>query len=481
MIAGSHGPRLAVMMFVQYFALGAWIVPLGTFLRTSATSGGMSFSPSEVAWIYNSSAIAALIAPLLLGMLADHLFSAQKLLAILNLVGAGLVFYAGQICTLHQPLIAEAALVSAEAKSLAVKDAFQPLFITMLAYSMCNALILPLTNIVSYRHLANPTKWFGPVRMLGTLGWIAVSLSLDMFGKPFSPEPLYWASAVSLLMAVYAWTLPSTPPVGHGRGFREIMGIPALKLLRLNSFRVLLITIFILAGVQQFYVLYANSYLKDLHAAKPTSVQSLAQVSEVVCLLFMPLILGRFGFKWVLVFGIGCWVARNALFATLSLPIVAGFGLPMHGLCYGLFFIVANLYVDRKAPTHLRAMAQGMFAIVSSGLGQLFGGMLSSAVLSSLSHNDVVAWRWFWLIPAIMAAVMLIPFILFFKEETYFEGSHERQSTPPDDGNKLAPHLPATSDSPVKSVDEGVIVVQPKEQPSMVSETGRCVKECVPT
>jgi nucleoside transporter len=407
---GPIRARLSLMMFGQYLILGAWAVPLATFLLTKPGQGGLGFSPGQTSWIYSTTAIAALVAPLLLGLLADRLFAAQKLLAILHLVGAALFFIAARFCSHTQE---ELRVASDPAETHAAFAVLMPL---MLGISFVTILTLSLCNVTGFRNLREPKKSFGGVRLFGTVAWIVVNVAIDWFGNPISAQPLYVAAVGSLVMGIYAFTLPHTPPARLGQGVAEAMGVPALKMFTDPGFRILVGCALFMAAVQQFYTIYANKFLYDLGAAKPTALQTIAQVSEIVCLLLFPLVLARYGFKITLALGVFGWVLRNALFATAWLPLIAVVGLPLHGMCFTFFFVVTNLFVDRHAPPHLRASAQGIVMFAVSGFGTLLGNLLSARVLEATVTDGHIVWSWFWLVPAAASAVVFLFFTAAFRD-----------------------------------------------------------------
>jgi len=404
--------RLSLMMFGQYLILGAWAVPLATFLLARPEHGGLGFSPAQTSWIYSTTALASLVAPLLLGLLADRLFAAQKLLALFHLAGAGLFFAAARFCSITQEELRSGA------NGTTTRTAFLILMALMLAISFVTILTLSLCNVTGFRNLREPKKSFGGVRLFGTLGWIVVNVALDLFGTPLSAQPLYVAAAGSLAMGIYGFTLPHTPPARLGKGVAEAMGLPALKMFSDTSFRILVGCALFMAAVQQFYTVYANPFLHALHAPKPTALQTIAQVSEIVCLLLFPVVLARYGFKMTLALGIFGWVIRNAIFSTHWLPLIAVVGLPLHGMCFTFFFVVTNLYVDRHAPPHLRASAQGILMFTVSGFGTLMGNILSARTLEFLLTDGQVAWGWFWLVPAAASAIVFLLFIAGFRDDT---------------------------------------------------------------
>jgi nucleoside transporter len=409
---GPIRARLGLMMFGQYLVLGAWAVPLASYLLAKPEQGGLGFSPNQTSWIYSSTAIAGLLAPLFLGLLADRLFATQRLLGVLHLAGAGVLFAAARFCSQQQ----EALRATADP---ATDDRWT--FGVLMALMLGNAFVLiwtlALCNVTGFRNLREPKKSYGGVRLFGTVGWIVVNVALDLFGEPLSAQPLYVAAGGSLFMAAYSFTLPHTPPSRVGTGVGVALGLPALKMFRDPSFRVLIVSALCMAAVQQFYGVYANPFLRDLGAFKPTALQTLAQVSEVICLLSFPLVLARYGFKVTLAIGVFGWVVRNALFATGWLPAIAALGLPLHGMCFTFFFLVSNVYVDRHAPPHLRASAQGILTFTVAGVGTFLGNQFSGQVLALSQSGGATGWTWFWLVPAAAAMVVFVAFLVAFRDD----------------------------------------------------------------
>jgi nucleoside transporter len=404
--------RLGLMMFGQYLILGAWAVPLASYLLAPPESGGLGFSPTQTSWIYSSTAIAALLAPLMLGVLADRLFATQKLLGFLNILGAVILFAAARFCS-HQ----QAAIRIADQRAAEIDWTFAVLMPVMLANSLVLILTLNLCNVTGFRNLREPKKTYGRIRSFGTMSWIIVNVALDILGDTLSAQPLYVAAIASLIMGFYSFTLPHTPPSRLGRGISDAIGLPALRMFQQRGFRVLIISALCMAAVQQFYGVYANPFLRELGASKPTAVQTLAQASELVCLVAFPIVLLRYGFKVTLAIGLAGWILRNLLFATGWLPLIALVALPLHGLCFTFFFMVANVYVDRSAPIHLRASAQGINTFAAAGVGTLLGNYLSGRVLEAIQVNGSTHWTLFWLAPAAAAAIVFVLFVALFRED----------------------------------------------------------------
>ncbi len=412
MESGRIRVRLSAMMFLQYSIVGAWAVPLATYLLATPETGGLGFSPTQTSWIYSATAFVGLCAPLVLGLLADRLFAAEKLLAFLHFVGAAVLFAAAWYCADRQEIIR-----AAPDRGSATSESFGVLMVLMILNAIVLILTLALSNVTGFRNLKEPKRSFGWIRVYGTIAWIVVNVAIDLFGDAMSPQPLYVAAGLSIVMGIYSLTLPHTPPARLGKGLAHAIGLPALNMFRDPAFRILIVSALCMAAVQQFYSVYANPFLRDMGAAKPMAVQALAQTSEIACLVFFPLILARFGIKAALAAGIFGWVVRNLIFASGSLPFIAAVGLPLHGVCYTLFFVVANVYVDRHAPPHLRASAQGIYTFTSMGCGTLLGNFLSARALEMQRTDDGVEWTWFWLIPAMSAGAVFLAFVALFRDD----------------------------------------------------------------
>ncbi len=438
--------RLSIMMFGVYLILGSWSVTLATYLISSPLLGGLLFSAKYVSWVYNTWAFGGLVAPVFIGLLADRLFPAQRLLAIFSFTGAAIMVTVAFWCereqhkieTLYRESVAaiqidgrpmlevqeqllrdptsldenrkrelmdkQHEIRELPALSEAIDHAFYPLLGMMFAYSFCTLMTIGCSNVIGFRNLKDPQKHYGQIRLFGTVGWIIAGIAIALTGRSISHFPLFFVAGMSVLMGCYYLTLPHTPPLGHGKTLGEAFGLPALKLFRQRSFRILISSVFMMSMVQQFFSVYANKFLTDLKAPKPTAMQTLAQVSEVICMALLPGIVDRWGLRKTMLVGIACWTVRNALFATNSMPVVCLAGLPLHGFSFTFFFLTAMIYVDRQAPRELRASTQGIFTFTSSGLGVLSGNMLAATIIDINTHGETIDWQPFWIVPMAMSA-----------------------------------------------------------------------------
>ena len=398
-------PRLAGMMFLQYFALGAWIVPLAKFLGKSPESGGMGFSPPEVSGVYTTFAIGGLVAPLFTGLLADRYFAAEKLLGVLHALMAGLLFTAARWANAH-------------AGSLADPDAaFAPLFGLLLGYNICCLATLTLTNVIGFRTLTDPRATFGYVRLVGTFGWIVAGFVVAFALDPVSGGPLNLAAGASVVLAaaVAFGAVPHTPPKGVGRPVAEVVGLPAITLLRDPVFVAYAVVAFLCNALNQFYTVYANPYLDDRGVARTEAVLTAAQWVEMGCMAVTPLLIRWWGLKPVMALGLCGFAVRNGLLAYGNVPLTLAVAVPMHGLAYAFFGMLGAIFVDREAPPHLRASAQAIAAFASGGVGPLVGNALAAAVLDHNKVGDQIDWATFWMWPLVVCAVASAVFLLGFR------------------------------------------------------------------
>lgn len=390
--------QLSTMMFLEYLVWGAWYVTLGTYLGSS-----LKFDGSQIGLVYAAFAIAAMISPFFVGMIADRFFPTEKVLGVLHLLGGGLLFL------------------------LTTLTDFVPFYICTLAYTLCFMPTIALTNSLAFQHMESPGKSFANVRVLGTISWILIGLVVGILELEPTVYPIMIAAGASVLMGMYCFTLPHTPPKSKGEkaSVGDILGLDALKLLKNRSFAILFISSLLICIPLSFYYAFANPFLFDVGMENSAAKMTLGQMSEAVFLLLMPFFFVRLGYKKMLMVGMLSWVLRYAMFMYGDAETMVWMlytGIVLHGLSYDFFFVTGQLYVDEKAPANVRSSAQGLITFATYGAGMFIGSWLSGITVDAFSTTtgDEIMYQWnsIWLIPAVLSAVVLIFFAIFFREST---------------------------------------------------------------
>jgi nucleoside transporter len=382
--------KLSVLMFLEYFVWGSWYVTMGTWLGQT-----LHFSGEQIGLAFGTTALAAMISPFFMGMVADRFFATERILAALHIIGGVVMFWAS------------------------LQTTFGTFYTILLIYTLCFMPTLALSNSISFHQMKDPGREFPAIRVLGTIGWIVAGLLIGGLGLEASATPLQLAAASSIVLGVFCLALPHTPPQKQSRArLADILGLDALKLLGERSFAIFVIGSFLICIPLQFYYAFANLFLNELHVTNAAGKMTLGQMSEIFFMLVMPWFFRRLGVKYMLLVGMAAWTARYVLFAygnSSDLVWMLYAGILLHGICYDFFFVTGQIYVDRRAPADLRAAAQGLIAFVTLGFGMFIGSYVSGRVVDAFAGPSGHDWQSIWLVPAAAAAVVLLLFAFFFR------------------------------------------------------------------
>lgn len=389
-------------MFLEFFIWGAWFVTLGTFLSQNLNASGL-----ETANVFSTQSWGAIIAPFIIGLIADKYFNAERILGVLHLVGAVLMYqmYSATNVGIFYPYV--------------------------LAYMILYMPTLALVNSVSFRQMTNPEKEFSTIRVWGTIGWITAGLTISYAFKWDAGEGLLqntflMAAVASAVLGLFSFLLPKTPPIKKKTTERgslsEILGLDAIKLLNSRNFLVFFLSSILICIPLAFYYQNANLFLTETGVSNPTGKMTIGQISEAFFLLLLPVFFTRFGFKRTIMLGMLAWAVRYVLFAygnAGELAYMLIIGIALHGICYDFFFVSGQIYTDAKAGEKYKSSAQGLITLATYGVGQLIGFWVAGFVSEYYKVNPTndSFWQNVWLIPAGIAIVVLLLFIVFFKDE----------------------------------------------------------------
>ncbi|EPM72507.1 nucleoside:h+ symporter [Pseudomonas syringae pv. theae ICMP 3923] len=394
--------RLSVMMFLQFFIWGGWFVTLGTFLSSQLGADG-----GQIGMAFSTQSWGAIIAPFVVGLIADRLFNAERILGALHLVGAVLLY------------------------QLYGAPDFSTFYPYVLAYMMIYMPTLALVNAVAFRQMHDPGLEFSKIRVWGTVGWIIAGVVISFVFAWDSPSAIptgglrntfLMAAIASLVLGLYSFTLPGTAPLKTNTarsGTMQMLGLDALGLLKDRSYLVFFIVSILICIPLAFYYQNTNPFLAEIGMTNPTAKMAIGQVSEVLFMLLLPLFIQRFGIKIALLMGMLAWALRYLLFAygnNGDLAFMLFTGIALHGLCYDFFFVSGQIYTDAKTPERFRSSAQGLITLATYGVGMLIGfwvaGHVSDYYVSPEGHH----WQSIWLFPAFFSVGVVLVFVVAFRE-----------------------------------------------------------------
>jgi nucleoside transporter len=391
------------MMFLNYVIWGSWYVTLSTYLTIN-----LKFTGTQAGAVFGTTAVACIISPFFVGLIADRFFASERVLAVLHLFGAVLLVLVTKVTS------------------------FGAVYALMLAYCLCYFPTIALTNSLTLQHLKDTGRDFPLIRVFGTLGWIAIGVTIGRLRVETSTTPFLLAAGASVVMSIFSLTLPHTPPPSRGQAvtLRSVLGLDALVMFKRSAFAVFAVASVLACIPLTFYFSFTNTYLNELHVENAAGKMALGQASEVAMMLLMPFILRRLTVKNILIMGLLAWSVRYLLLAygnpygglwMFYLAIL------LHGLCYDFFFMTGQLYTDQEAPAHLRSAAQGLITFLTYGVGMLIGSLVSGRTIDYFTHAGVGMvtrnWQSFWISSALTAFLILLLVALFFRTNCRIEST----------------------------------------------------------
>jgi NHS family xanthosine MFS transporter len=395
--------RLTFMNFLEFFIWGAWLISMSQYMFNV-----LNFTGVQVGSIYGTMGLASLFAPALLGIVADRWVNAERLLGLCHIVGAVLLYLASTATD------------------------YPTFYIIMLFNSIVFMPTIALNNTVSYITLEgkgyNIVKDFPPIRVWGTIGFICAMWMVDLAGWTKSPFQLYISAGAALMLGIYSFTMPKCPPAKSG-GKKDIissLGLDAFVLFKKRKMVIFFIFAMLLGAALQITNAYGGAFLDDFTKTYPDSfgvrrpnvLLSISQISETLFILTIPFFLQRFGIKKVMLMSIFAWVFRFGLFGIgdpgpgLYLLILS---MIVYGMAFDFFNISGSLFVEREADIKIRASAQGLFMMMTNGIGAYLGTLISGRVVDYFTTDGIKDWQSIWFSFAAYALVLGIVFPLVFR------------------------------------------------------------------
>lgn len=394
------GFLLSVMMLLQYFIWGAWYVTMGTYMNEHLQSSG-----AEIGAAYGALAIATMISPFFVGLIADRYFAAQRIMGLLHLVGAGLLFFATKI------------------------DSSNTFYWCILVYSLLYMPTIALSNSVAFSQMTDPGKQFPWIRVFGTIGWIIAGITISKLGIEKTSTTFYMAAIASAALGVVSFILPNTPPKANTEktSASKALGADAFVLFKDRPYFIFFIASILVCIPLSFYYGFANPFLNEIHFENAAGKMTMGQMSEALFILAIPFLFNRIGVKKMLLMGMTAWILRYLFFAfgnAESNEWMLYAGIILHGVCYDFFFVTGYMYTEKKAGEKIKNAAQGLFTFATYGLGMFIGTWCSGQTVDYYKTAENHNWQGIWFVPVYVATAVLIYFIIFFKEKKQIEEAH---------------------------------------------------------
>lgn len=381
-------------MLLEYFIWGAWYVTMSTYMTKVLHSSGV-----QIGAAYSALAIATMISPVFVGRIADRYFAAQRLMGFLHIIGAALLYLATTVTdnTIFYWLI--------------------------LSYSLLYMPTIALSNSIAFQQMSDPGKQFPWIRVFGTVGWIIAGLMLAALNVEKTdqlPYTFYLAAGASLLLGIFSFFLPHTPPKGKAGSTASSIGSEAIVLFKDKPYLVFFIAAILVCIPLSFYYGFANVFLNTIGMDNAAGTMTLGQFSEAIFILAIPFLFNNIGVKNMILIGMVAWILRYVCFAYGNVDEnlwMLYAGIILHGICYDFFFVTGYMYTEKKAGAQIKNAAQGLFTFATYGLGMFIGTWVSGFVADYYTTGTDRNWMSIWFVPAGIAVFVLVYFILFFKEK----------------------------------------------------------------
>ncbi|MBN8651236.1 MAG: nucleoside permease [Cytophagales bacterium] len=381
--------KLSVMMLLEYFIWGAWYVTMGTYMAEFLGASG-----TQIGAAYSALAIATIISPFFVGMVADRFFAAQKIMGVLHLVGAALLYLA------------------------TVVNDNTTFYWIILVYSLLYMPTIALSNSIAFGQMTDPGKQFPWIRVFGTLGWIVAGVLISTLGLDKSALTFQMAAIASLALGLASFVLPNTPP--KGKTSDSALGTEAFVLFKDKPYLIFFIAAILVCIPLSFYYGFANVFLNETGMSNVAFKMTFGQISEAVFILAIPFLFNQIGVKKMLLLGMAAWILRYVFFAYGNIDTSVWMlyaGIILHGICYDFFFVTGYMYTEKKAGEKIKNAAQGLFTFATYGVGMVIGTRFSGFTADYYSVDGAFQWQSIWMVPAYIAVAVLIYFIMFFKEK----------------------------------------------------------------
>lgn len=380
-------------MLFEYFIWSAWYVTMNPYMKAN-----IGATDVQIGAAYSALAIATIISPFFVGMIADRFFAAQRLMGILHIIGGALLFLATEI---ENPNI---------------------FYWVILAYSLLYMPTIALSNSIAFHQMSDPGKQFPWIRVFGTVGWIVAGIMISTLGVDETPFTFHMAGIASVILGLFSFALPHTPPKGKDAGATasSVLGTEAFVLFKNKPYLIFFIAAILVCIPLSFYYSQTSGFLTELGMNNVAGTMAFGQFSEAIFILAIPFLFNSIGVKRMIIIGMIAWVLRYVMFAYGNMDSAAWMlyaGIILHGICYDFFFVTGYMYTEKKAGEKIKNSAQGLFTVATYGVGMVIGTAFSGFVADNYKTDAGHDWTSIWYVPAGIAVFVLIYFVLFFKEE----------------------------------------------------------------